>query len=276
MENLSREDLVAILGEEAANEIIAQRDSANTTSGKVPFTFLNKIADAFGNELGAFGEFVYGVEKGKDDKGSTVITNKGTNVGKNFEYINVSSCFYYKKFVPATTKDGQGKVYSSNILRSLADLDKAVDGLGNPLPKNKEEKKALGWKVVRMNAGLVRKDAKSPWEPVIWEVDGSMLFGYNNVASKDTSGGRGTLSGIMKISTGMEKQGQIAYVVIDEKASTYAPLPKDFFKDNAAAISDITLKMKEYINAKAGDTTGAPSVPTAQPHTTTVSEPEGW
>lgn len=276
MENFTLEQLTEILGLEAAQEIIAQRDAANSTGGKVPFTFLNKIADAFGNDLGAFGEFVYGVEKGKDDKGNIVITNKGTNVGKNFEYINVSSCFYYKKFVPAATKDGQGKVYSSNILKSLSDLDKAVDGLGNPLPKSKEEKKALGWKVVRMNAGLVRKDAKSPWEPVIWEVDGSMLFGYNNVASKDTSGGRGTLSGVMKITTGMEKQGQIAYVVIDDKASSYAPLPKDFFKENAAAISDITLKMKEYINAKAGDTTSTPSAPVAQAHTTTVSEPEGW
>jgi hypothetical protein len=273
METLTLEQLTEILGLEAAQEIIAQRDSANATGGKVPFSFLNKIADAFGNDLGAFGDFVYGAEKGKDESGKTIYVNKGTNLGGSFEFVNISSCFYYKKFVPATTKDGQGKVYSSNIMKSLSDLGSAVDSQGNPLPKTKEEKKAAGWKVVRMNAGLVRKTNKDKWEPCIWEVDGSMLFGFNNIIDKDTSKSRGTLSGVMKVVTGREKQGQIAYIVIDEKASAFEALPKDFFKDQAVAITDITLKMKEYVNAKQG----SQAAPSAAPQVEAQhSEPEGW
>lgn len=276
MNEMTREDLIAILGEEAANEILSQRESAGNTSGKVPFGFLTKIADAFGSELGAFGEFVVGVEKSKDESGGTIFTNKGKNLGKNFEFILVTPCFYYKKFVPATTKDGQGRVFSSNIMKSLSDLDLAVDNQGNPLPKSKDEKRAAGWKMVRMNAGLVRKNNKDTWTPCIWEVDGSMLFGFNNVLDKDPSKSRGQLSGIMGIQTGMKKQGQIPFVVIDEDTSTFSQLPKDFFKDQAATVTDITLKMKEYITAKAGQPSTATNTAPVAPQVATSTEPEGW
>lgn len=275
MNEMTREELIAILGEEAANEILAQRESASSTSGKVPFGFLTKIADAFGSELGGFGEFVVGVEKSKDESGSTIFTNKGKNLGKSFEFVLVSPCFYYKKFVPATSKDGQGRVYSSNIMKTLSDLDSAIDNQGNPLPKSKDEKRAAGWKMVRMNAGLVRKNNKDTWTPCIWEVDGSMLFGFNNVLDKDTTKSRGQLSGVMGITTGMKKQGQIPFVIIDEDNSTFSPLPKDFFKEQAVAVTDITLKMKEYVTAKGGAPvvqSSAPQVPQAQ----TTTEPEGW
>lgn len=270
MENLSREELVSILGEEAANEIIAQREAGNSSGGKVPFTFLNKISDMLGNDLGAFGEFVVGVEKSKDDKGNTVYNNKGINLGKNFEFVIVSSCFYYKRFVPGSGNT-QGRVFSSNLMRDLSELEKAVDNNGNPLPKTKDEKKALGWKVVRMNAGLVRKTAKDAWVPCIWEVDGSMLFGFNNVIEgvKD----RGILSGVLNITTGIEKKGQIPYVVIDG-TSTFKPLPAKFFTDEGTKLSDIILKMKEFIGARQGATTqAAPEAPQA---TTTETVPEGW
>lgn len=275
MNELSREELIAILGAEAAEEILAQRESSSNTSGKVPFGFLTKIADVLGSDLGAFGEFVVGTEKSKDEQGNTIYTNKGHNLGKNFEFVLVTACFYYKKFVPATTKDGQGRVFSSNIMKTLSDLDTAVDNQGNPLPKTKDEKRAAGWKMVRMNAGLVRKNNKDQWTPCIWEVDGSMLFGFNNVLDKDTtSKSRGQLSGIMGIQTGMKKNGNIPFVIIDEDASTFTSLPKDFFTKEAPVITDITLKMKEYINAKAGNTV-APQA-SATPQASTTTEPEGW
>jgi hypothetical protein len=273
MNELSREELISVLGLEAAEEILAQRESAGNTAGKVPFGFLTKIADVLGSDLGGFGEFVVGVEKGKDESGNHVITNKGHNLGKNFEFVLVSPCFYYKKFVPATTKDGQGRVFSSNIMKSLGDLDTAVDNQGNALPKSKEEKKAAGWKMVRMNAGLVRKNNKDQWTPCIWEVDGSMLFGFNNVLDKDTTKSRGQLSGVMNITTGMKKNGNIPFVVIDEDASTFTALPKDFFKDQAASITDITLKMKEYVVAKGGNT---PNTAPVAPQASVTTEPEGW
>lgn len=274
METMSREELVAILGEEAANEIIAQREEAGKASGgKIPFTFLNKINDMLGNDLGKFGEFVVGVEKSKDESGNTIITNKGVNLGTSFEFLNVTSCFYYKKFTPGT-KDAAGKVFMSNIMRTLGDIDKAVDFNGNPLPKSKDEKKAQGWKLVRMNAGLVRKSPKDAWIPCIFEVDGTMLFGFNNVADKDTSGKRGVLTGITKIVTGIDKKGQIPYVVIDDVKSTFEQMPVGVIKDQAENIANITIKMKDYVNSRQGNVAATPAANTQAP--TTSSEVEAW
>lgn len=275
MENLSREELISILGLEAANEILAQRDNGKSSAGKIPFTFLNKISALLGDDqLGAFGTFVHSVEKTKDDKGNVTISNPGVNVGTSFEFITITSCFYYKKFSPGT-KDVAGKVSMSNVFKSLSDIDKAVDYNGNPLPTSKDEKKAQGWKLVRMNAGLVRKTAKDAWTPCIFEVDGTMLFGFNNVADKDTSGNRGVLTGIIQLVTAIDKKGQIPYVTIDDAKSAFLPLPVGFFKDQAETIKDVTLKMKEYINSKSGNV--APSVTASAPQAqVTDSEVEGW
>lgn len=274
METMSREDLIAILGTEAANEILAQREEAGKASGgKIPFTFLNKINAMLGDETGAFGTFVVGVEKSKDEAGNVVITNKGINLGTSFEFLNVTSCFYYKKFTPGT-KDTKGKVFMSNIMKTLADIDKAVDFNGNPLPKSKDEKKAQGWKLVRMNAGLVRKSPKDAWIPCIFEVDGTMLFGFNNVADKDASGKRGVLTGITKIVTGIDKKGQIPYVVIDDVKSTFEPMPVGVIKDQAENIANITLKMKDYVNSRQGNVAATPTANTQAP--TTNSEVENW
>ena len=276
MENLSYEELVSILGEEAAKEIIAQRNSNTSSGGKVPFTFLNKINDVLGSDLGGFGEFVVGVEKGKDDAGNSIITNNGINLGKSFEFINVRSCFYYKKFVPSTVKGQAGKVYSSNILRTLSDIDNAVDANGNALPKSKDEKKAANWKLVRMNAGLVRASAKDAWVPCIWEVDGTMLFGYNEVNKTGGNIKNEDLKGILSITSGIDKSGNVPYVVIDLKKSKFEKFADiKPITENAEAIKDMTLKMKEFIDARAGVAPSAkPTAPTQEQET--LTEDAGW
>lgn len=275
MENLTLEQLTEILGEEAAKEIIAQRDSNASSGGKVPFTFLNKINDVLGSDLGAFSEFVVGVEKGKDDSGASIIVNKGTNLGKSFEFLNVTSCFYYKKFVPSSVKGQAGKVYSSNILRTLADIETAVDNTGNLLPKTKDEKKAANWKLVRMNAGLVRASAKDEWIPCIWEVDGTMLFGYNEVNKIGGNVKNASLAGILTIQSGIDKSGNVPYVIIDTDKSKFTK-----FVDSAELvkskdlIKEVTLKMKEFVDARAGSAPAAK--PTAPVIPATDSEVEGW
>ena len=277
MENLSFEELSAILGEEAAKEIIAQRDSNASSGGKIPFTFLNKIADVLGSDLGGFGEFVVGVEKGKDDAGNPIIINNGVNLGKSFEFLNVTSCFYYKKFVPSTVKGQAGKVYSSNILRTLSDIENAVDALGNPLPKTKDEKKAANWKLVRLNAGLVRASSKDKFIPCIWEVDGTMLFGYNEVNKTGGNIKNENLKGILSITSGMDKTGSVPYVTIDLKKSKFEKFTDvKVIAENADAIKEVTLKMKEFVDARAGVAPSAkPTAPVA-PQEETLTEEAGW
>lgn len=273
MEELSYEELVATLGQETADIIQEQRDAAKGTGGSsLPFTFLQKVSDVLGNELGAFSEFVVGAEKSKQDDGSYAWTNTGTNLGKEFQFVVVNVCYYYKRYVEGAGKNGAGKTFTSNIFKSLGEISSAVDYNGNPLPATKEAKREAKWKLVRMNAGVVRKTAKDAWIPCIWEVDGTMLFGFNNVVDSAANGG--LLGGVLNIKTSHAKKGATPFVIIDE-SSELKPLPKDFFTKDAAVISDITTKMKAYQESKKGSTP-APQAPEAESGTQEGGDQGGW
>lgn len=268
MENLTYAELVSILGEDAAQEIMQQREAAQGKGGKLPFTMLKKVSDVMGNELGQFGEFVYGAEKSTDDSGESTYTSVGVNLGKDFEFVMVTSAFYYKKYVEGAGKNGKGRTFKSNMFKSLSGIETAVDHNGNALPKSKEAKKAAGWKLVRMNAGLVRKSSKDAWAPVIWEVDGTMLYGFNNIIEPDSN--KGLLSKVLKVSATHKKSGATVFVVIDEAKSGLGELPKDFFKNESATIKTIIEDMKAYVDSN------IPAVPNSAPQVANDSMDENW
>ena len=251
---MTLEQLIATFGEETGRQMFAQVN-AQTNTGGAPFPFLKKVS-AHGSELGNFGDFVYGTKTEKDASGNRKIIEKGTNVGKEFEFILVNVSYRYTAWDEAKQK---GK--RSNIFTTLDGINTAVDiATGKPLPATKDEKDAAGWKLNRVNAGLIRKNAKSKWEPVIWETAGALYYSLGQVVGKQPSSG--LLSGIIKVKTKLGSKGSIQYPTIDEENSSFeGPLDAKIFeteKENFMAISN---KMTEYVsaNSKANNTPTAPA-----------------
>ena len=263
MENLTYAELVAILGEEAANAIMEQR-KASEGSGKLPFKLLKPVAEAMGNELGAFGEFILGSVKNTEGEG---YTDLGTNYGKNFQFILVSQGFYYKKFQEV---GGKGKTLMSSMVKSLGELSTIVDNAGNPMPASKEARDTAGWRLIRVNAGLIRKDAKDTWTPCIWEIGGTLLFGFNELVGKSKYGA-GALSSILNVVSTHKKNGVSVFVALDEAKSSAEALPTEELKVISEPVKDIINKMREYTASK---TKGGTPQPQAQASTGEVDK--GW
>ncbi len=242
MENLTYAELVAILGEEAANAIMEQRKASEAT-GTVPFKLVKPIAEALGNELGNFGEFVLGAAK---DKGADTFKDKGINFGKSFQFILVSQAFYYSKYVEV---NGQGKTLMSSMCRYLGEIKDLVDNTGVAMPSTKEARDAANWKLVRANVGLIRADDKDTWKPCIWEVKGTLLFGFNELAAKSPNG-TAALSTIFNVTSTHKKQGSTVFVTIDENASSVSPLDASVLKEISEDVKDITVKVKDWVESR--------------------------
>lgn len=245
MENMSREELIAMFGVEAGEEMYKQQESANASGGsRAPFPLLKKVVDG-DLGLGKFGTFVFGTEfeKDRDSNGERVIANTGTNVGDSFEFVIVSVAYRFKRWVEGAGKDKKGKTEWSNIFTDMNGFKTAVDYNGNTIPDNKQARDALGWRTVKIMGGLVKTD--KGWEPVIFEVDGKMYFTINELLDKAPN--KGLLGCIVKIATKTEKQGSTKFTVIDvEKSSFTVEGIHEFLKENRANVTDIVVKMKAY------------------------------
>lgn len=267
MENLTYAELVSILGQDAADEIIAQREGSQGV--KIPFPIIKVVADALGNELGKFGELVVGAERAKDGEG---YSNLGTNLGGGMEFVVCGYAFQFKNYMAGAGKNGAAATVRSNMFRQLSDYDNATYN-GARLPKGKEAKTNAGWKLTRINVGLARKDAKSPWIPAIFEVSNTMLYGFGTLLDKASN--NGVLSNVLDIRTSHKKKGTTVFVVIDENASKVEPLPAKFLVENSDTIKDIITKFKEYVDAKSGDKATAPTATYQEPKTDST-ENSGW
>jgi hypothetical protein len=262
MENMTLEQLIATFGPEVGKQMFEQMSAASGGGNRAPFTYLKKVS-THGSELGAFGDFVYGVETEKQADGTRAVTDTGTNLGTSFEFIIVNVAYRYRKW-DAAANNGKGRNLQSNIFTDLKQINTpggVVDVFsGKPLPKTKEEKKEADWSLVRINTGLVRADAKSPWVPVIFETSGSLYFTLGNVIGNQLHGG--LLSGIAKLTMKLASKGSTQFSVVNEEKSSFEPLPKDFWTDDniKAMLSDITLKMADY--ASQGQYTGSAAAAT--------------
>lgn len=243
MENMTLEQLIATFGAEVGQQMFDQMNASNSGGNKAPFTFIKKIAQ-HGSELGAFGEYAVGVETEKQPDGTRAVTNKGTNLGTDFEFIIVNVGYKYRKWDQAAN-NGKGRTLQSNMFASLDGIKTAVNAFtGKPLPTSKEDKKADEWKLTRINAGLVRKNSKSAWTQCIWEVDGSLYFTLGEVVGNQRNGG--LMSGIVKVQTKLDSKGATQFSVIDVDASEF--VEKNIFEDKKVTplLGDITTKMSEY------------------------------
>lgn len=245
MENLTREQLIAMFGIEAGEEIYAQQQAANSTGGSgTPYPLLKKVVDA-DLGLGKFGSFVFGVEYAKDrnDSGERVVENPGINVGDTFKMVIVSVAYRFKRWVEGAGKDKKGKTEWSNIFTDMQGFKTAVDYNGNKIPDNKEARDALGWKTVKIMASLVEHEGK--WYPVIFEADGKLYFSLNNVLASARS--KGVLDSVITLATKTEKQGSTKYTVIDEAKSSLDSNIMPVITANAEIVAEIALKMKAYV-----------------------------
>jgi len=245
MENMSREELIALFGIEAGEEMYKQQTAANITGGsREPFPLLKKVVDG-DLGLGKFGTFVFGTEfeKDRDANGERVIANVGTNVGDSFKFIIVNVSYRFKRWVEGAGKEKKGKNEFSNIFTDMSGFKTAVDYNGNPIPDNKQGRDALGWRTVKIMGGLV--EVNGVWKPVIFEVDGKMYFTINELLDKAPN--KGLLGCVCNIFTKTEKQGSTKFTVIDtEKSSFTVDGIHEVLKANKADVSDITIKMKAY------------------------------
>lgn len=240
---MSREEFISLFGEEAGIEMFNQQEAANASSGsREPFPLLKPVVDS-DLGIGSFGEFVFGTTyaKDRDEDGEKVVEDAGTNLGKEFNFIICNVSYRFKRWVEgtATTK---GKTEWSNIFTDMNGFKTAVDYNGNKIPGTKEGRQALGWKTIKIMAGFV--EVNGTWAPVIFETGGKMYFYMNNLL--DTAKNKGLLSGVVSLVTKTEKQGSTKYAVVDVAKSSFNPLPDGFFKNNAEAIADLTIKMKAY------------------------------
>ena len=269
MENteLTLVELIAIFGEEVANEMYAEQQAAKGKGGaKFPFTTLTKISD-IASELGAFGTYVFGVTKEKDATTQEwKITSAGTNLGKAFQFAPVSIFYRYKKW-----DDVAKKTNYSSIFKQANEGETATEYNGAKLPSTKEAKRDAGWQMQKIVVGLIRQDAKAKFEPCAWEFTGKLFFTYNNVEKKLK---QPILGGIINVVTALEKQGSTNYSIIDEAKTTVEAFPITLLQEYKEVLSEITTKTRDYISSKAHKNTIAP-VEAAQANTGVV-EVTGW
>ena len=263
MENLSREELIAMFGIEAGEEMYKQQEAANSSSGsREPFPLLKKVVDG-DLGLGKFGTFVFGTEYEKDRNadGERVVSNVGTNVGDSFDFIIVNVSYRFKRWVEGSAGK-KGKTEWSNIFTDMGGFKTAVDYNGNPIPGDKEARDALNWKTVKIMGGLVK--VGKDWAPVIFEVDGKMYFSLNNLVDKAKN--KGLLGCVCHIVTKTEKQGSTKFTVIDTEKSSYTEEGfMEILKANSPAVSDITIKMKAYQSDNDYKAKAKTSAPTTTP-----------
>ncbi len=240
---ITLEQLIATFGVDTANQMWAQMN-ASSGGSSAPFPFLKKVS-THGSEVGAFGEYAFGIKTEKDPKGNKTVTDKGTNVGKAFEFLLVNVNYRYTLWDEAKQKS-----YRSNMFDSLDGIKTAVDAYtGKALPATKEAKKDAGWKLNRINTGLIRPNAKAAWEIVTWETSGKLYFTLGDLIGKQPNGG--LLSGVCNIVTALESKGATQFSVIDVEKSSFTALPKDLFTNptTSSMLSEITNKMADYRKA---------------------------
>ena len=271
MENMTQEQLIATFGQEVGAQMWSQMTASSGGGNQAPFTFVKKVA-THGSELGNFGDFCINVKTEKQPDGTRAVTDKGQNLGQGFEFIIVNVSYKYRRWDAVKNKTVQ-----SNMFETLDGIKTAVDVYtGTPLPDSKQAKKDAEWKLVRVNAGLIRKNSKAAWEPVIWETDGTMYFTLGELVGNQPNGG--LMSGIAKITTTLDSKGATQFSKIDVEASSFGALPKDFFSPEgktAPMLKDITTKMAEYRNG-AQYKSGATPAPTAAPTPAEDSDDTNW
>ena len=266
----TREELVALFGEEAGAIMFAQQEESKGSGGslRTPFPLLKKVTDG-DLGLGKFGSFVFGVElaKEKEKDGSRAILNVGTNVGEEFELVIVAVGYRFKRWVEST-----GKTEWSNIFTDMEGFKNAVTYSGQTIPGDKEKRTEQGWKTVKIMGCLVK--AGKSWEPVVLEIDGKLYFTFNDLIDK--APGKGVLSTIVKVKTATEKKGTTKYTVIDVENSSFTTgtthLP--IITENREKIADISVKMKAYFDANDYKKGAAPVAQNTQP--ATVSDDTNW
>lgn len=236
---MTQEQLIATFGQEVGTQMFKQMNASSGGGNQAPFTFVKKVA-THGSELGAFGDFCINVKTEKQADGTRTVTDKGENLGNAFEFVIVNVSYKYRRW-----DEVKQKTIQSNMFETLDGIKTAVEvHTGVPLPGSKEAKKKAEWKLVRVNAGLIRKNSKSDWTPAIWETDGTMYFTLGEVVGNQPNGG--LLSGIVKVATKLDSKGATQFSVIDVEKSKFVELPKDFF--TMPILGEITTKMTEYRN----------------------------
>lgn len=244
MEKMSREEYIAMFGLEAGEAMFEQQERASAGSGqREPFPLLKKVNDS-DLGIGKFGTFVFGVQFASETNadGEKVVENPGTNIGSEFDFIPLQVAYRLKRHVEGV--NGQkGKTFLSNIFLSPAGFSTAVDAQGNKIPADKEARKALDWKAIKIIGGLVK--VNDTWTPIIWEVDGALYFSTNELFNK--GGNKGVTDGIYSIKTKIEKNGNVKYPVVDvEKSTINASGLLDVLKANRDVTADLAIKMNKY------------------------------
>ena len=237
---MTQEQLIATFGAEVGAQMWTQMQASSGGGNQAPFTFVKKVA-THGSELGAFGDFCINVKTEKQADGTRTVTDAGINLGNEFEFIIVNVSYKYRRWDAVKNKTVQ-----SNMFSSLDGIKTAVEVYsGKPLPESKEAKKEDEWKLVRVNTGLIRKNSKADWTPVIWETDGTMYFTLGEVVGNQPNGG--LMSGVVKVVTKLDAKGATQFSVVDVERSQFGKLPKDFF--TMSILGDITSKMTAYVAA---------------------------
>ena len=243
MENLTYEQKVSLFGKEAADAIQAQQEAQSAgSSNPIPFPMLKKVS-TFGSELGEFGDFVFGT-KYKKEGNEKVIEDVGTNIGKSFDFIICNICYRYTKW-----DDIKSRTQVSNIFTNMSDRGNTVDYNGNPLPSSKEAKKAANWKFNRIVTGMIKASDSDTFEPVIWELNGMLLYTFGELVNKANVRDNGLLNTTFNLVTKFDSKGTTQYPVIDINKSSTSALPDRFFESYGTIVGDITLKMKGYVES---------------------------
>ena len=233
MENVgitSLEMAISIFGPEEGAKVWTELNNSGGKATPSPYPRVIKIVD-YDSDLGDWGDFVAGVEFGKDDDGNRIIVNDGENLGRaGFQFLIVSSKYNYKQW-----DDVKERSYYSNTFDTLSGCATAIDFKGRSLG-NKQEKKAANWKLWRTVYGLIRKDEKAGWQQAAFSISGAMLFGFNSVLDGKLHDGK--LAGIVDLKFGKAKKGSTTFVTIClendkgcKEASSFLPLPNDIFQN---------------------------------------------
>lgn len=261
---MTLEQAISIFGEAAAKEMFKTIDQESAGGKSMPLALIKRCSDDIvdGDKIG---DFIIGRKFDRDEKKNLIVVDDGINLGASFKMVMVSIAYRYERY-----DDAKERTFTSNVFTDVSKASSAIDAAsGKPLPADKDDRKAAGWKMTKLISGVVEAEGK--WVPFTFIAKGVIYYGIGELTDKLPR--KGLLNHVIDIHFKIDKKGSTKFSAVDLEPSSATPLDFKVLQDNADAIGSVTTDMAAYYEAHKG-TSAAPAAEAEAP--ASAGTDEGW
>jgi hypothetical protein len=260
---MTYEVAVSIFGEEVAKEMFKVIDTASAGGKGMPFPLIKRCSDEL-TDTDKVGDFMYNRKFERDENKVSQMVDPGSNLGDSFTFILASQAYRYERY-----DDVKERNFVSNIFTDLSGANDAIDASnGTPLPSNKEDRKAAGWKMTKLISGIV-KDGDE-WQPFSFIAKGVIYFGIGELI--DSLPRKGIMNTEITLGFEIKKKGSTKFSAVNPATSSTKPVDMAVIQKNSGVIGEVVSQMAEYYDAHKGVSAEAAPAPEAAPS----SKSEDW